>query len=193
MLEPMRLPHYVPGQVFRVLQSCLGEMSARPIHVAECHATLLLPVRSICCHSLQFPDVVNGKLVCGQDVMNPANGLRLERYYVRALIHIEHRPDRAEPGGVGQSDDFNVASLQHRAVICRTPLLDRHPGCARAAVKAARGQIESEPAKGPFARIQIASRNADVIEIDGKWLRQAGAPIIGAPLVESAYSAAAAA
>src|SRR5262249_42010575 len=133
------------------------------------------------------------QMPCSESGMNVANGLRLEGDDVRALIHVEHRLDRAELAGVGQSDDFEIASRQHRAVISRAPLLDRRPGSARTAVKAARGQCEAEPPEGAFARIEIAGRNADVIEIDSKRLRHAGAPMICRPLVESARSAAASA
>src|SRR5262245_22427286 len=139
--------------MFRVLQPCLSKMVACPVHVVKRHTTLLLSAWSISRHSLQLPDVVNGQMACGEDIMNVANGLRLKRHDVRALIHIEHRLDRAELGRVRQSDDFEIALLQHSAVISRAPLLDRRTGRAGAPMKAPAGQGETESPKGPFAGV----------------------------------------
>src|SRR5262249_51912213 len=111
------------------------------------------------------------QMACGEDIMNVASGLRLEGDDVRALIHIEHRLDGAEPGRVRQSDDFEITLLQHGAVISRAPLLDRRTGSARAPVKAPPGQGETEPSKGPFADIEVSDRDANVIEIKSKRLR----------------------
>jgi hypothetical protein len=67
---------------------------------------------------------------------------------------------------IDDADDFEIAVLEHRAMIARTPGLDRPARGHRTRMEPARGQSKAKPRIGRLPGIEIAHSNTGMVEFD---------------------------